>query len=62
MSAWSSPTPPRDGLWLHAADVALVVEIESPSSRRYDRLIKPTLYAEAGIPHYWRVERATSVR
>ncbi|MEV0004130.1 hypothetical protein AB0H28_17840 [Micromonospora sp. NPDC050980] len=34
------PDAPRDGLWLHATDVALVVEIESPSSRRYDRLVK----------------------
>jgi len=51
------PSAPPDGLWTHPSDVALVVEIESPSSRRYDRLIKPPLYAEAGIPHYWRVER-----
>ncbi|WP_036346070.1 Uma2 family endonuclease [Micromonospora sp. CNB394] len=51
------PDAPRDGLWLHAADVALVVEVESPSSRRHDRFTKPSVYAEAGIPHYWRVER-----
>ena len=33
----------------------LVVEVESPSSRRMDRLTKPSIYAAAGIPAYWRV-------
>lgn len=36
--------------------VTLVAEIVSPSSRRADRQWKPELYAEAGIPAYWRVE------
>jgi Uma2 family endonuclease len=36
-------------------DVVLVVEVESRSSRRMDRLAKPSVYAAAGIPHYWRV-------
>jgi len=39
------------------ADVALAVKIESRGSRRDDRRIKPEVYAEAGIPSYWRVER-----
>ncbi|SCF07083.1 Uma2 family endonuclease [Micromonospora mirobrigensis] len=51
------PSAPADGMWADPADVALVVEVESPNSRRHDRFIKPALYAEAGIPHYWRVER-----
>jgi Uma2 family endonuclease len=38
-------------------DVALVVEVESEGSRRHDRSTKPSLYAEAGIESYWRVER-----
>lgn len=38
------------------ADVVLVVEIVSPSSRTADRLTKPAIYAQAGIPSYWRVE------
>ncbi|AGL14965.1 Uma2 family endonuclease [Actinoplanes sp. N902-109] len=42
--------------WADPADVALVVEVEAAASRRYDRLLKPTLYAEAGIPAFWRVE------
>lgn len=37
-------------------DVRLVVEIVSPSNAAFDRREKPVRYAEAGIPHYWRVE------
>ncbi|GIM90747.1 Uma2 family endonuclease [Paractinoplanes toevensis] len=43
-------------IWTDPADVALVVEVETPATRRYDRILKPTLYAEAGIHAYWRVE------
>jgi len=42
--------------WSDPADVALVVEVETPATRRYDQVLKPTLYAEAGIPAFWRVE------
>jgi Uma2 family endonuclease len=42
--------------WSNPADVALVVEVETPASRRYDRLLKPALYAEAKIPTFWRIE------
>jgi Uma2 family endonuclease len=35
---------------------AIVVEVLSPSSRRYDRLLKFGRYAEAGIPQYWIVD------
>jgi Uma2 family endonuclease len=41
---------------LDPEDVALAVEIVSPSSRTTDRLTKPALYARAGIPSFWRVE------
>ena len=41
---------------LHPGDVLLVVEVVSPSSRSADRFVKPRLYAEAGIPAYWRME------
>ena len=37
---------------------AIVVEVLSPSSRRYDRLLKFGRYAEAGIPQYWIVDPA----
>lgn len=36
--------------------VTAVIEIVSPSTVSIDRAIKPTMYAEAGIPVYWRVE------
>jgi Uma2 family endonuclease len=37
--------------------VVLAVEVVSPGSRAMDRFTKPGLYAGAGIPYYWRVER-----
>jgi Uma2 family endonuclease len=37
-------------------EVLLVVEIVSPGSVTMDRVAKPALYAQAGIPYYWRVE------
>ncbi|MEV6984157.1 Uma2 family endonuclease [Sphaerisporangium sp. NPDC051017] len=39
-----------------AADVVLAVEVVSPESEERKR--KPSLYAEAGIPHFWLVENA----
>lgn len=38
------------------ADTVLVIEVVSPDSVERDRKRKPQLYAEAGIPHFWRVE------
>jgi Uma2 family endonuclease len=43
-------------LSLPASAMAAVVEIVSPATRQIDRLVKPGVYAEAGIPTYWRVE------
>jgi Uma2 family endonuclease len=39
-----------------ASAVPLAVEVVSPSSTTHDRFTKPALYAQAGVPHYWRVE------
>ena len=39
-----------------AADLLLVAEIISPSNAGIDRREKPIRYAEAGIPHFWRIE------
>ncbi|GJF28328.1 hypothetical protein KNE206_10280 [Kitasatospora sp. NE20-6] len=39
------------------ASVALAVEVVSHGSRGDDRFRKPGLYAEAGVPFFWRVER-----
>ena len=46
------PNPKR----FTATDMLLVVEVISPSNASIDRHEKPLRYAEAGIPHFWRVE------
>jgi Uma2 family endonuclease len=44
----------NDGLAKGRPD--LVVEIASPSSRRYDRVKKLRWYAEIGVPEYWVID------
>ena len=41
---------------LPASAITAVIEIVSPNTRRIDRLVKPSIYAEAGIPTYWRLD------
>jgi Uma2 family endonuclease len=41
---------------IEAVDVQLAVEVVSQSSVSTDRVAKPAQYAEARIPHYWRLE------
>jgi Uma2 family endonuclease len=48
-------TGPRQ-TFLHPDDVVLAVEVVSDDSEERDREVKPKKYAEAGIPHFWRVE------
>lgn len=43
--------------FLRPEEVALVVEVVSPGTRRRDRFDKPFHYADAGIPYYWRIEQ-----
>ncbi|MFG3436924.1 Uma2 family endonuclease [Nonomuraea sp. NPDC047897] len=45
-----------DATYYEGEDVLLAVEVVSPDSEERDRRRKPSLYAEAGIRHYWRVE------
>jgi Uma2 family endonuclease len=39
------------------SQVAIVVEVVSPGTKRRDRLEKPAEYAAAQIPHFWRIEQ-----
>ncbi|WP_433792123.1 Uma2 family endonuclease [Actinoplanes sp. CA-252034] len=45
-----------DRTFFDAAEVLLAVEVVSPESAHRDRGVKLRKYAEAGIPHYWRIE------
>jgi Uma2 family endonuclease len=47
--------PPKAGYRIRSADVALVVEVESPGTATFDKVNKSRAYAQAGIPAYWRV-------
>ncbi|MBB4677267.1 Uma2 family endonuclease [Crossiella cryophila] len=46
--------------WFAPADVRLVVEVVLPESAHRDRTVKLRKYAEAGIPHYWIVDKEGS--
>jgi Uma2 family endonuclease len=46
----------EDAVSIDAEAVLLVVELVSPGNATMDRRFKPLLYAEAGIPAYWRLE------
>ena len=37
--------------------VVIAVEVVSPGTRKRDRFEKPIEYANAGIPHFWRIEQ-----
>ncbi|MFD4588138.1 Uma2 family endonuclease [Streptomyces sp. NPDC058434] len=43
--------------WFKPEDVALAVEVVSSDSLERDRELKPRKYAQAGVPHFWRVEQ-----
>lgn len=48
--------------WLAPDEVVLAVEVESPGNHIEDRTTKPAIYAQFGIPHYWRIDpRALTV-
>ena len=42
-------------------EVILAVEIVSPTSVGMDTITKPAVYAQAGIPLYWRIETAGEI-
>ena len=45
-----------DDTFIPAADVLMIIEIVSPSTKLVDRWLKPHMAAEAGIPYFWLVE------
>jgi len=45
-----------DRTWFAPDEVRLVAEVVSPESAHRDRTVKLQKYAEAGIPHYRRIE------
>jgi Uma2 family endonuclease len=49
-----APAEQQQGLVSGRAD--LVVEVVSPSSRRYDRVKKLRWYAQLGVPEYWIID------
>ncbi|WP_322760512.1 Uma2 family endonuclease [Frankia sp. Cr2] len=42
--------------WFAPAEVVIAIEIESPGNHVEDRTTRPALYAQFGIPYYWRIE------
>ncbi|WP_233525988.1 Uma2 family endonuclease [Actinomadura spongiicola] len=48
----------RDQTSFKPEHVVIAVEVVSQESEIRDRERKPQLYAEAGIPHFWRVENS----
>lgn len=50
--------PDESRAFFDPSELTLVVEVVSPTSEDDDRIEKPRLYAYAGIPEYWRVERS----
>lgn len=49
--------PDEDRAYFRAGEIALAIEVVSPSSRDDDYVDKPTLYARLGIGEFWRVDR-----
>lgn len=42
--------------WHEVSTLLLAIEVLSPSTARYDRIIKRRLFARAGVPEYWIVD------
>lgn len=49
-------TPGANGVYATGSEVMIAVEITSPSSRTYDRVLKRQMYADAGVPYYLVVD------
>jgi Uma2 family endonuclease len=49
----------RLGAWSEITRLLLAVEVLSPSTARYDRLVKRRFFARVGVPEYWIVDADT---
>lgn len=47
---------PQFSAWSEVTSLLLAVEILSPSTARYDRIVKRRRYQRAGVPEYWIVD------
>jgi Uma2 family endonuclease len=50
------PAVPPDRMWSSFPNPILVVEVLSPSTARYDRIVKRHRFQRSGIPEYWIVD------
>lgn len=50
------PYLPPDREWSHFPSPTLVIEVLSPSTARFDRIIKRRRFQRADIPEYWVVD------
>ena len=50
------PDEARTPSWTDVSELLLAVETLSPSSIRYDRIVKRDYYLDAGVPDYWVVD------
>ena len=53
------PDTARPRQWSDVTRVLLTIEVLSPSTARYDRLVKRRFYARMGVPEYWIVDPDT---
>ncbi len=52
----SIPDRPRIKAWPEVTQLLLAVEVLSPSSARFDRVVKRPYYQRAGVPEYWVID------
>jgi Uma2 family endonuclease len=60
IAVFRKPQDDEDQAYWRPDDIALAIEVVSPSSVGDDRVAKPLWYAEVGIPEFWRVERSAT--
>jgi Uma2 family endonuclease len=56
VSVTFSPAVERNPARLRASDVLLAIEVLSDGTRKVDKILKFSEYAEAGIPQYWIID------